>query len=358
MLSLLFATFLAADANAQVVISSCSAGEAPVGAVGNSCNSISGLYSITSGQVSIDLSAGGAGSTVVTLHDDYPGAGTATYTFHGLLGDGSSFCCFMDDTASGLLDAFWVDGTDDSDVVYLSGGAATHLTTPGCDIRGYDNPSDDFDILEGSDECDDDIRGMAGPDVILGLDGVDTLRGGSGNDQIYGSDGYEAPDQGDFIYGGDGLDEIEGEGGGDTIYGGANGDTIYGGAGQDTIYGEGGPDHLEGGGGADTMHGGGGNDTLRGQAGNDTLFGGSGDDVVCGGNSAGAGADHLSGGVDGLAQVLNDNDTLYSLPGANLPTGNVYGAGPHHCGNVSHGGSWAGASCTYDLVALPTECSP
>lgn len=184
------------------------------------------------------------------------------------------------------------------------------------------------DIVTGGNQDDivrgqtgnDIIHGNAGDDRIFGGDGADTLNGGIGADIIAGGIGD------DTIHGDDDNDSIYGEDGDDVIFGGAGDDYIESGAGTDILWGGDGNDILigsENGGhdpityGANTLHGENGNDTLQGGHGDDFIYGGSGNDHLTGGFGndwleGGAGNDVLEGGYG--TDVLiggNGDDTIY-----------------------------------------------
>lgn len=93
------------------------------------------------------------------------------------------------------------------------------------------------DTVTGRTQQNDDLKGLAGPDVIDGGEGNDWIRGEAGADTLIG---------------GHGSDVLRGGSGDDALEGGRQADSLYGDEGNDTLDGGEGADILEGGSGADT----------------------------------------------------------------------------------------------------------
>ncbi len=215
----------------------------------------------------------------------------------------------------------------------------------------------DADIVCANDS-DNDIRTLAGDDVVYAGKGNDRLMGGDDNDTLYGEDGQDhfyllsasgenkwfggedkdiiyfrqAPAEGarasssgfysgsvvnnnitfdlssgSFEGGSEPLEklgkvifeDIEDfySGNGDDMLTGTNGDNyIWGGNGGNTINGEAGDDHLVGGNGVDIINGGDGDDILRGRVGADIFT-----------------ARHYHAGVDVIKDFNLTEDKLYSI---------------------------------------------
>ncbi len=190
-------------------------------------------------------------------------------------------------------------------------------------------------VINGDDDIDDMIIGLAGADAIFGRAGNDSLDGAGGDDQLFGEDGS------DVLFGGVGNDILTGGAGVDQLLGGSGDDAYHisnledvvtelADGGTDTIYSSVDfalADHVEklvlsgdassatGNdlnneiSGADNqnyvLHGLNGDDLLRGNDSSDALFGDAGGDLIF----AGFGDDQLHGG-DG-------NDSLYGEGGTN-----------------------------------------
>ncbi len=204
--------------------------------------------------------------------------------------------------------AFWADDTFDLNASYLfiSDGMtglqntdllielarinATEIqlgnVTPGTNdrdteitriVRGFDFPTENADLLVGS-ETADFRRGLGGNDTLIGLGGNDTLAGGNDSDLIYGSD--QPPSSSPALLNhlpqvtppsSSDDDILQGEAGNDTLFGGIGNDSLEGGANDDNLDGEEGDDTLVGGGGNDSLRGGSGNDRFVVDAGSDTV---------------------------------------------------------------------------------------
>ncbi len=136
-----------------------------------------------------------------------------------------------------------------------------------------------LDVLHGGAAADQ-LFGNDADDTLYGADGNDFLVGGRGNDLVVGGNGN------DTAYAEDSFDTLFGEAGDDFLAGGWGNDSLYGQAGNDALFGEGDWDRIEGGSGADTLYGQDNNDTLFGEADNDFLSGGAGEDQLAGGAGA------------------------------------------------------------------------
>jgi Ca2+-binding RTX toxin-like protein len=172
------------------------------------------------------------------------------------------------------------------------------------------------DVLIGSDETTNNLRGFGSNDTLKGFGGDDILQGDGGDDNLLGGAGA------DRLSGGDGFDtvtysamDVDGDGdlegvamtiGGTGTLGEALGDTIdddiekvIGTTAGDDLVGSAKDNELSGNDGNDDLTGGGGNDTLVGGAGNDDLVGGAGGDQLSGGD----GIDRLRYGGEVGVQV-------------------------------------------------------
>ena len=192
------------------------------------------------------------------------------------------------------------------------------------------------DLIDGSDQGSDIIRGGGGVDNIFGRGGNDDIDGGEGNDVLHGGEGNDVIRGGpgrDDLYGGGGDDDLNGNEGDDLIFGNAGADTIYdhqgknhvlsGGDGDDFISAEfnSEPQLIEAGPGNDTILGGKGDDIVRGAEGDDEVFGNGGNDTLYGHQ----GNDILRGG-DGNDQLIGNDgdDTLYGEGGKDTLCGDAF----------------------------------
>ena len=225
--------------------------------------------------------------------------------------------------------------------------------------------TDSDERLDGLDDSDDTLYGLADDDELNAGSGDDILHGGSGNDTLRG----EADNDTYFYDDGDGFDQIYEGGGTDrillsdnidlsdirfirssddlimhvnsgqvriknqfgvspavtqvetvelsdstiiditqnlTFTGTASDDNLYGlSNSDDTLYGLADNDDLEGDSGDDILHGGSGNDYLYGGSGSDVLYGGTGTDRLYG-----EGGDDifawLSGDLDSSSDLIQD----------------------------------------------------
>ena len=140
------------------------------------------------------------------------------------------------------------------------------------DVVLSDLDAEDFQFWDGSSwnygtDCDEELGGTSGNDMIDSL---------GGNDRIVGYNGS------DHLVGGAGSDTLLGVAGSDTLEGGAGDDYLHGGSGDDTLYGGEGNDQFYAGAENDTLYAGSGDDTLRGEEGNDTFIfaAGHGNDTI------------------------------------------------------------------------------
>lgn len=263
------------------------------------------------------------GSVEAHTVTDYDGVyGTPNYSIFGETPSGGEFCCWFDDPANDIT-LVWLDGSDYDDFLECNWAEENLYYLPGdqdytvlaCRIDGHEGE----DTIDGSDDGAGEIN------LIQGC----------------------LHDECDFLLGNAHVDHIHAFDGGDWAAGGGGGDTLHGGGGDDIMFGDEGPDTLNGNGGDDLMTGEEGDDIVKGHTGADQLLGGDDDDVLCGGGGTG---DVLSGdaGVDAL--WVPDTTSI-------TPTGTA--GNVDHCGDISGGfGSWAGASCIYDLDTTdrPAEC--
>lgn len=218
------------------------------------------------------------------------------------------------------------------------------------------------DRITGADtSASQDLRGMAGDDVLWGNKGDDTLWGGTGNDRLFGSLGVDwlwGQAGNDFLDGGAGPDHFSGGDGNDAyvvdheydMVSEVNSDPATGGidvvyssisipfrlannvenlvltgvaplkgsgnALSNTIKGNSAGNLLRGLDGNDIIHGNGGNDTLEGGAGNDRLFGGDGNDKLDGG----LGTNALSGGNGDDTYIINSSSDIVQEAGTAAQT--------------------------------------
>ena len=130
--------------------------------------------------------------------------------------------------------------------------------------EGTDNMKN---LINGSNNYGDNLKGANLDDIIFGYDGSDDIRGYAGDDLLVGGNGH------DNIWGGTGRDTLYGDNGNDDLYGEEDDDVLIGGAGWDYLY---------GGDGNDTLNGGESYDRLEGEGGDDTYVfnAGDGDDDI------------------------------------------------------------------------------
>ena len=155
-------------------------------------------------------------------------------------------------------------------VMLLLAQAATAVTTT-CSTNPC-NGTDQPDILTGTNVAND-IRGLAGNDIIDARAGDDQLNGGDGADALYGQA------DNDTVYGGPGNDNFKTQfqvdpNGPDRSPNPPFGAGVNGGPGNDTIYGESGDDDLVGNAGADILDDGASSNDW------DRAFGGTGKDTA------------------------------------------------------------------------------
>lgn len=156
-------------------------------------------------------------------------------------------------------------------------------------------------------DCDCDIMGTSGDDVLVGTSAAEEIMGMAGNDRLSGLGGrdvLEGNDGDDWLIGGRGADVLNGGAGSDTAdYSGARDaltidltlrgwqavgsdgrdrllsiENLVGGRSGDTLTGNATANRLEGGLGDDVLRGGAGADLLVGGRGRDVLTGGAGSD--------------------------------------------------------------------------------
>lgn len=222
-----------------------------------------------------------------------------------------------------------LDGTDGTDTIYGWLGADDIMAMDGDDViyggYGADTISDGAgnDTIDGGAQ-NDLINNGAGNDEIHAGDGNDHVRDGDGDDVIDLGAGDDivtdvAPAEStasddDLILGFDGNDTILGSYGADSFIGGegddllslsleADGGLLDGGNGNDLLFTDGGAHQLVGGEGNDTIVASDLNATASAGASlADTIDGGAGDDSIVADLrdvvTLGAGADHLTGGID------------------------------------------------------------
>lgn len=152
-------------------------------------------------------------------------------------------------------------------------------------------------------DCDCDIMGTEGDDMLMGTSASEEIMGLGGDDHIHalgGRDVLEGGDGDDWLMGGRGNDVLDGGAGSDTAdysdvrdaltldltlrgrqpAGSAGSDRLIG---IENLVGGSGDDVLTGNNAANHLHGGAGDDTLSGVAGADVLMGGGGRDLLIGG---------------------------------------------------------------------------
>ena len=193
-------------------------------------------------------------------------------------------------------------------VRYTDGnGADETLTaaTVSAAVSNADDPviDDATNIVNGTEDDDPFLAGLAGSQRINGLGGDDTLVGRAGADILDGGDGrdiaYYFSDSADIeinLETGTGkggtaegdvlinIEDIWSGGGNDRLTGNNAENQFLTSSGNDTLDGGGGNDSLDGSVGDDTLTGGAGNDDLNGSFDDDTLDGGEGNDTLTGGN--------------------------------------------------------------------------
>lgn len=93
-----------------------------------------------------------------------------------------------------------------------------------------------WQMAQGPNDSDQELRGGAGDDVMSGGGGNDTLYGEDGNDILNGDEGNDTLEGGwgnDQLFGGEGDDILRGDNGNDLLVGGAGNDILIGGSGDD-----------------------------------------------------------------------------------------------------------------------------
>jgi Ca2+-binding RTX toxin-like protein len=259
--------------------------------------------------------------------DRLEGDGAANF-ISGLGGNDVLIGAGGDDTMEGGSGNDSLDGGSGKD--RLDGGAGADVLIGGGDDDLYVNVGEGDTVTEsttdprgGKDEVQTALSSYtvpAGVEVLVGTSNAgQILRGTDADDVIRGADGP------DFIYLYGGFNQASGGAGDDRIEGGSGIDSLYGGPGSDTILGGDGDDFLYGGhpfmsgGGNDRIEGGAGNDELEGDVGSDVLIGGTGNDVL---EDSKSGEDLLDGG---------DGDDTFSVfrysNAAALPVSMLGGAG-------------------------------
>jgi beta-glucanase (GH16 family) len=152
-------------------------------------------------------------------------------------------------------------------------GGATPVATADpaapAEVAGSVDGTGSGDVLTGSNDHPNYIRGLDGDDQITGGTssnelygnvGADTLIGRStGGDTLVGGQGADVIDTTgssahNYLNGNKGEDTLNGSAAGDTLRGGQGDDLIHGGSGADWIAGDRGHDIVSGGGGADTFY--------------------------------------------------------------------------------------------------------
>jgi Ca2+-binding RTX toxin-like protein len=204
-------------------------------------------------------------------------------------------------------------GTEGDD--YIDGGAGADTMDggggSGMDIFIVDHPNDKIVNAGPNSEVISRTAFFALPDNVFKLtlgttlsqDGTEVL------EQEISGDGNDLDNR---VNGNNAANTIRGLGGADDLLGFDGNDTIEGGTGEDYLEGSLGDDYLDGGEDNDLARGGSGNDTLIGGPGDDTLEGDDGDDFLAGG----PGMDTLKGGNGSDAYLLDGDDTVSDLGGA------------------------------------------
>ncbi|ASF47549.1 beta strand repeat-containing protein [Methylovulum psychrotolerans] len=208
------------------------------------------------------------------------------------------------------------------------------------------------DSVEGFDDSDDTLNGLAGNDSLYGYGGNDSLDGGTGNDSMVGGKGddrYWVDSALDHVY-----EYLNG--GNDTVYSsvsfslwgyGVNfvenltllvgGQAATGNILDNILIGNAAANSLNGLTGDDVLQGGDGNDSLNGGAGNDTLDGGNGTDVAHYWDATAGVSVNLA--LTGAQDTLGaGTDTLVSIEGINGSTYN-----DTLTGNAANNSLWGGA---------------
>lgn len=193
---------------------------------------------------------------------------------------------------------FYANGQNSVKTVRITGAQAAALG-PTARIDGNNNPGSDDNLyiyLEDSGTTYLDMSGWIMQDWVQGADNSDFLWviGGAAGENVFGTSRH------DFMSLNAGNDTADGGAGADTLKGGGGNDSLSGGTGNDTLYGDDNNDTLDGGAGSDYLYGGLGNDQLYGGGGTDTLEGGGGNDTLYGGTSASASQYYGDDGDDWL----------------------------------------------------------
>ncbi len=179
-------------------------------------------------------------------------------------------------------------GTDDDDVIFVSGA----------DAKVYGHGGDDLICASSPNDAGARIYGGDGNDIVVGV-GSHLVFGDAGNDVIILNGGLNE------AWGGAGNDIINGAGASQLL--------AYGDAGNDIINGSPGPDWLGGYDGDDLILGWGGDDLIFGMSGDDDLRGGNGFDEIGGATGDDTCID-FAGPVDG-ANMTDCENIAVSLGG-------------------------------------------
>ena len=137
--------------------------------------------------------------------------GADVFVAHDLTGTGVTDLA-VDEGADGAADRVTVDGTNDVDLVTVSGSAASGVSVTGLGTTVRVLHTDSFDALDVETGAGNDTvnaSGLAAAVVTYSADG------GAGNDTLVGSAGD------DTLHGGDGDDVLSGGPGTDVLDGGA-----------------------------------------------------------------------------------------------------------------------------------------
>lgn len=279
--------------------------------------------------VECDFSAPCSGQGGVTLSVEDQNSGFCpVFDVAGACGS-SLGSCLIDDS-SNEIDALYLVGTDDGDVITVDLASA-----PFAEVVAL--------LGDGDDEYES-VTSSSGPvDWVYGGDGTDEIDLGPGDDYGYGEASCDPCPLGarEKLFGGDGDDSLFGGAGDDEIYGNAGADYIEGGddSGDFRLSGDTGHDEIFGGDGDDQLSGYGGDDLLVGGNGEDNLFGFAGDDIICAADDGGA--------VD---QVRGDegDDILWYLANVDSPING--GADYDECTVGSD------TNCESQLLGKPAAC--
>jgi Ca2+-binding RTX toxin-like protein len=237
------------------------------------------------------------GNTLTISIDDTPNRGTLGIIDRTKNPNVVSYTPRANAKGAGFEDTFTFHASDGSAVSPLATARIRVNPEPNAQCQAQIIGTAGKDVINGT-IYGDLLTGLGGDDVLDGLEGRDCLEGGPGNDRLLGGtndDRLNGHTGSDNLNGGPGNDRLTGASGNDFLGGGSNNDRLTGGSGRDSLRGEAGNDSISGGSGDDRLDGGKGRNVLSGGAGNDRHFAANGqrDRIRCGTGRDSVSADRI-----------------------------------------------------------------